>query len=565
MNNLLDIKTPAQAQAWSLKSDYGLDNHGLANLHQAYWNLPTAALYEEAIFRREALIAKLGPLVANTGEHTGRSANDKFVVREPNSEGHVWWGQYNRPFAADKFNELFSRLQGYLQGRDLFVQDCYVGADPEYRMPVRIVTEHAWHTLFARNMFILPKTNEEHRRHVPDFTVIDAPGLQGHPADRHDELGHLHRAQLRAAALHHRRHRLRRRDQEVGLHGDELPAAAARACLPMHCSANVGKERRHRAVLRPVRHRQDDALGRPGPRPDRRRRARLERRRRLQLRGRLLRQGDPPVGRAPSREIYATTRRFGTILENVVYRPGHAADRPRRRPHHREHPRLLPARLHPQRRCAAMRGGHPKNIVMLTCDASGVLPPIARLTPEQAMYHFLSGYTAKIAGTEVGLGKEPEITFSACFGGPFMVHHPSVYAELLSEKIQRTASTCWLVNTGWTGGPYGIGKRISIHHTRALLERGLSRRALEGVDYLTDPVFGFEVPKTLRGGAGQACCDPASSWPDKALYMAALPLAGAALRRELQEVRAGLPARRLQGRADARAGGQRAPGAGGVQ
>ena len=177
-NNILDIKTPAQAQAPALKSDYGLENLGLSNLNQVYWNLGTEALYEEAVFRREGKIAKDGPMLVSTGKHTGRSANDKFVVREPSTENHVWWGQYNRPFSPDKFDELYQRLQGYLQGRDIFVQDCYVGADPDYRMPVRIITEFAWHSMFARNMFIVPETNEEARRLTPEFTVIAVPGFQ---------------------------------------------------------------------------------------------------------------------------------------------------------------------------------------------------------------------------------------------------------------------------------------------------------------------------------------------------------------------------------------------------
>lgn len=181
MNNILDIKTPAQSEATALKSDYGLENHGLSNLRMAYWNLPTEALYEEIAFRREARITQLGPIVANTGKHTARSANDKFVVREATTEDKIWWGQYNRPFSPEKFNDLFNRMQGFLQGRDVFVQDCYAGADPNYRMPVRIICEHAWHAVFARNMFILPKTNEEYRRHIPEYTVMAIPSFKGMP------------------------------------------------------------------------------------------------------------------------------------------------------------------------------------------------------------------------------------------------------------------------------------------------------------------------------------------------------------------------------------------------
>ena len=177
MNNILDIKTPAEAQANALRSDFGLEHHGLTNLRKVYWNLPGESLYEESIFRNEGRITQLGPLVVNTGVHTARAASDKFVVRESSTENNIWWGQYNRPYSAEKFNELYSRMQGFLQARDIFVQDCYAGADPNYRLSIRIITEHAWHSLFARNMFLLPKSSDEYRRHVPDFTVIAVPEL----------------------------------------------------------------------------------------------------------------------------------------------------------------------------------------------------------------------------------------------------------------------------------------------------------------------------------------------------------------------------------------------------
>jgi len=514
MNNLLDIKTPAQAQASALKSDYGLDNIGLTNLRQAYWNLPTEALYEEIIFRNEAKITLQGPIVAKTGQHTGRSVNDKVIVREPTSEQNVWWGQYNRPFAPEKFDELFGRIQGFLQGRDLFVQDCYVGADSEHRMPIRIITELAWHSLFARNMFILPKTNEEYRRHIPEFTVLAVPSFKGIP--QIDQTGTNTFITLNF-------------DQHLCIIGNSAYAGEIKksiftiqnyllplqGVMPMHCSANQGKDG-------------DVAIffGLSGT-------------------GKTTLSADPQRGLigddehgwndygvfnfeggcyakviqlSPTAEpqIYATTRRFGTILENVVYDPVTRTidldDESITENTRASYPLEYIDNALPEK-----RGGHPKNVILLTCDASGVMPPVARLTPEQAMYQFISGYTSKLAGTEVGLGKEPEITFSTCFGGPFMVHHPYVYADLLRKKILRYGAHCWLVNTGWVGGPYGVGKRISIRHTRAILNAALCGKLLNA-EYTTDPLFGFQIPKTCPDVPSDVL-NPASSWPSKEAYM----------------------------------------------
>jgi phosphoenolpyruvate carboxykinase (ATP) len=511
--NLLDIKTPAQAQALALKSDYGLENLGLANLNQVYWNLPTEALYEEAIFRREGRISREGPMLVSTGKHTGRSANDKFVVREPSTESHIWWGQYNRPFSPEKFDELYHRLQGYLQGRDIFVQDCYVGADPEYRMPVRIVTEYAWHSMFARNMFIPPETNEECRRLVPEFTVIAVPGFQA--LQQIDQTASQTFIVLNFAS----------RVCIIGntQYGGEIKKSIftvmnyllpLQGVMPMHCSANIGADN-------------DAALffGLSGT-------------------GKTTLSADPTRGLigddehgwsdsgvfnfeggcyakvialSPSAEpeIHACTHRFGTILENVPLDPVTRVidlNDDKIENTRASYPLHFIANAVPEK-----RGGHPKNVVLLTCDASGVMPPIARLTPEQAMYQFISGYTAKVAGTEMGMGKEPEITFSACFGGPFMVHHPSLYADLLARKMRRYGATCWLLNTGWVGGPYGVGKRISIKHTRAILNAALSGK-LDHVEFLTDPVFGFQVPKTCEG-VPDSVLVPANSWPDQKEYI----------------------------------------------
>ncbi len=513
MNNLLDIRSPAQAEASRLKSDYGLENHGLTNLHAVYWNLPGPALYEEITFRREARMAHLGPVVVDTGAHTSRSANDKFITREAASADKVWWGEYNRPCSAEKFDDLLSRLQGFLQGRDVFVQDCYIGADPTFRLPVRIITEYAWHSLFARCMFILPEHREEYRQHVPDFTVICAPGFKAHEpidATRTSTVIALNFEQ-RLCIIGDSAYSGEIKKSVFTLMNYLLPLEGV---MTMHCSANQGPDG-------------DVALffGLSGT-------------------GKTTLSADPARGligddehgwsddgvfnfengcyakviqlsSSAEPQIYAAIHRFGALLENVIYDPVTRKidldDDSITENTRASYPLDYIANAIPSK-----RGGHPKNIILLTCDAQGVLPPIARLTPDQALYHFISGYTSKIAGTEVGLGQEPEITFSTCFGAPFMVHHPMVYADLLKRKMTRYGATCWLLNTGWVGGPYGVGKRISIRYTRDLLNAALTGQ-LATVEYYPDPVFGFEVPKCCPG-VPESVLYPASAWPSEEEY-----------------------------------------------
>ena len=513
MNNLLKIKTPAQDQAKALSSDFRLSNQGLTNLNNVYWNLPGEALYEEIIFRGEGRITHQGPVVVNSGKHTARAAQDKYIVREPSTEENIWWGEYNRPISAAQFNEIYSRMQGYVQGRDLFVQDCYAGADPSYRLPVRIIAEYAWHSLFARNMFVLPQTREEYRQHIPEFTVLCVPSFKAFsPIDS------TRSSTVIAIDF----------SQRLCLIGDSAYGGEIKksiftvmnyllpleGVMTMHCSANQGDAG-------------DTALffGLSGT-------------------GKTTLSADPSRGligddehgwsdegvfnfeggcyakviqlsSSAEPQIYAATQRFGTILENVIHdditRYIDLDD-----PTITENTRASYPLHFIDNAIEGKRGGHPKNIIFLTCDAQGVMPPISRLTPEQAIYHFISGYTSKVGGTEVGLGEEPEITFSACFGAPFMVHHPMYYGDLLRRKMERYGVNCWLLNTGWTGGPYGVGKRISIRYTRGLLEAALNGALLD-VDYYTDPIFGFEVPKTCPN-VPESVLYPAESWSSEQEY-----------------------------------------------
>lgn len=515
MNNILNIKTPAQEQASALKSDFGLDNHGLANLRIAYWNLPTEALYEEITFRQEAKITRRGPVVANTGKHTARSANDKFIVKEPTTEERIWWGQYNRPCSPEKFNDLYNRLQGFLQGRDVFVQDCFAGADPNYRLPVRIITELAWHSHFVRNMFILPETNEEYRRHVPEFTIICAPSFKGIPqidGTASNTFIALNFAQ-KLCIIGNTAYAGEIKKSVFTILNFLLPLDGV---MPMHCSANIGDDKDDAAIFFGL-----SGTGKTTLSADPSRRLIGDDEHGWSDEGVFNFEGGcyaKVIQLSPSAEpqIYATTEMFGTILENVPFDPVTRMidldDDSITENTRASYPLEFIANAVPEK-----RGGHPKNIILLTCDASGVMPPIARLTPEQTMYQFISGYTSKIAGTEVGLGKEPEMTFSACFGGPFMVHHPAFYADLLRRKIERYKVHCWLVNTGWVGGSYGIGKRISIKYTRALLNAALSGKLLD-VKFKKDPVFGFEIPASCDG-VPESVLSPAESWPDKDAYM----------------------------------------------
>jgi phosphoenolpyruvate carboxykinase (ATP) len=515
MNNLLNIKTPGESIAQARKADFNLSNQGISNLRLAYWNLPFEALQEESVFRGEGATADLGPYIVNTGKHTARSANDKFVVRETDSEGHVWWGVYNRPYAIEKFDGLYGRMLGFMQGKDVFVQDVYAGADPNYRLPVRIVTQLAWHGMFVRNMFLLPQSLEEYKRFVPEFTIIAMPDFKAVPGidNTNSETFIILSFEKKLAIIGNTAYAGEMKKSVFTILNYLLPLQGV---LSMHCSANVSPTDPNDVAL---------FFGLSGT-------------------GKTTLSADPTrrligddehgwsddgifnfeggcyakvigLSEAAEPQIYATTRLYGTILENVPFDPVtryiDLNDDTLTENTRASYPLEFIDNAVPEK-----KAGHPKNIVLLTCDASGVMPPIARLTPNQALYQFISGYTSKVAGTEVGLGKEPEITFSACFGGPFMVHHPYFYAELLKRKIERFGVTCWLVNTGWVGGPYGVGKRISIKHTRALLNAALNGK-LDKVEYYKDPIFGFEVPKTCPD-VPDSVLEPWSAWSSRAEY-----------------------------------------------
>ena len=508
MSKYLKFETPATGQAKDLKSRYGLSNHGLTHLDRVFWNLPEAALYEEATIRKEGNVVGGGPLVVNTGKWSARAAQDKYVVREASTEDKIWWGEYNRPYEPEKFDALFGRVQAYLQDEELFVQDCYAGADPEYRMPIRIITEDAWQSLFARNMFITPETQDEYQNHVPEFTLIAVPSFKVDPridGTRTDTAIIINFAKRLVLVCN-------------SSYGGEIKKSIftvmnfllpMREVLAMHCSANVGDEGdgalffglsgTGKTTLSADASRQligDDEHGWSSGGV-------------FNFEGgcyakviRLSAEHEP--------EIFATTRRFGTILENVVY------DKTSRKldlddDRYTENTRAAyPLEFIPNIVPEGMVTSHPKNVILLTCDAQGVLPPISRLDSEHAVYHFISGYTSKIAGTEIGLGIEPEIAFSACFGAPFMVHHPFTYADMLRARMAQHGATCWLVNTGWVGGGFNVGKRISIRHTRNLLNAALDGR-LNEVEYRKDKLFGFDVPLSCPDVPVEVL-DPSTSW-----------------------------------------------------
>ncbi|HXW08481.1 MAG TPA: phosphoenolpyruvate carboxykinase (ATP) [Vicinamibacterales bacterium] len=489
-----------------------LESHGIRNVARVHWNLSVPALYEQAVNRREALISLEGPLVCRTGQHTGRSPNDKFIVQEASSADRVWWSKVNRPIEARAFDLLHQRMATYVEGRELFVQDCYAGADPDYRLAVRIITEQAWHSLFAKHMFIDVPGAIGAPAHVPEFTVIDMPGLYADPSvhGTNSEVFIVLNFARRTVLIGGTSYAGEIKKSIFTVMNYLLPL---RNVLSMHCSANVGPHGdvalffglsgTGKTTLSSDPERRligDDEHGwsEDGV---------------FNIEGgcyakmiRLSADAEP--------QIYATTRRFGTVLENVKMdantRQLDLADDSLTENTRGAYPLEFIDDWVP-----SGQGGHPRNIVMLTADAFGVMPPIARLSPAGAMYHFLSGYTAKVAGTEKGV-TEPKATFSTCFGAPFMVLHPTVYARFLGEKIARHDVRVWLVNTGWTGGPYGVGSRMKIAYTRRMIRAALSGE-LDAAPVATDAMFNLDVPQACPGVPPEVFL-PRDTWRDPAAY-----------------------------------------------
>ena len=489
--------------------EHGLDKFGFSELAEVHWNLTAPFLYEHSVNRAEGVIADGGALAVETGKHTGRSAKDKFVVRTPQIEDTIWWDN-NAAMSPEQFDLLKADMLEHAKGKSLFVQDLYGGADPSNRIKARIVAEYAWHSLFIRSMLIRPEL-EELTSYVPDMMVIDLPSFSADP-QRHGCVSET----IIACDL----------VNKVILIGGSSYAGEMKksvfttlnyylpksGVMPMHCSANVGDNNdsaiffglsgtgkttlsadSSRTLIGDDEHGWgDDGI--------------------FNFEGgcyaktiRLSQEAEP--------EIYATTKRFGTILENVVldenrmpdYDDGSLTENARC---------AYPMHFIPNA-SATGRAPHPKNIIMLTADAFGVLPPISKLTPAQAMFHFLSGYTAKVAGTEKGV-EGTQATFSTCFGAPFMPRHPSEYGNLLRSLIAKHGATCWLVNTGWTGGAYGTGSRMPIKATRKLLSEALNGN-LNNAEFRTDQNFGFEVPVSVDD-VDDGILNPRETWADKDAY-----------------------------------------------
>ena len=489
--------------------DIGLQ--GFTDPGTLYWNLSVPQLYEEALRRHEGALSKDGPLVVLTGKHTGRSASDKFIVRDGETDGKVWW-QNNKAMTPEHFDTLYRDMLAYLKGRDLFIKDLFGGADTTHRIGVRIITEYAWHSLFVHQLLIRPSA-EQLENFAPDFTIIDVPSFAADPARHGSASGTVIAVDFtrKLVLIGGTSYAGEMKKSVFTIMNYLLPA---KGVMSMHCSANVGKDGKA-AIFFGLSGTGKTTLSADASRT-------------------LI--GDDETGwsenglfnieggcyakvinlsRAAEPEIYSTTERFGTVLENVVM---NAEDGvlDLNSAKYAENTRAAYPISFIANSSATGRAGHPGNVIMLTADAFGVLPPIAKLTPSQAMYHFLSGFTAKVAGTEKGLGKEPQPTFSTCFGAPFMPRHPSEYGNLLRDLIAQHGSDCWLVNTGWTGGAFGTGSRMPIGVTRALLNAALDG-SLAQAEMRIDPIFGFRVPVSVPG-VSSTILVPRDTWNDKAAY-----------------------------------------------
>lgn len=493
------------------RSDKSLNIHGIINTKSVSWNLSAEPLYEATIRGNYGSLSIGGALVVDTGKHTGRSPKDKFIVKEPSSIDEVWWGPVNQGTDSDTFKNLHHRILSYYQGRDLYVQDLFAGAEESNKLRVRVITDIPWHSLFARNMFIRP-TAEETENFEPDLVILHAPYLHASPSrdNTNSETAIMMNFAEKIVLISGSVYAGEIKKSVFSYLNYTLPA---KGILPMHCSANSGKSG-DVAIFFGLSGTGKTTLSADGTRT-------------------LI--GDDEHGWSDSGvfnfeggcyakvinlsaeaepEIFAASHRFGAVLENVVMDP-----------HSRQINLFDDSKTENTRSCYPIdfipniepsgSGGQPKNIVMLTADAFGVLPPISSLSAEQAMYHFLSGYTARLAGTEKGV-TEPEATFSTCFGAPFMPRHPSIYAKMLGERIQKSGAKCWLVNTGWSGGAYGTGQRMQISYTRSMVRAALGGH-LTNVDSKPDPHFGVLVPSSCPDVPIDVL-DPRSTWQDKTAY-----------------------------------------------
>ena len=512
-------------------SRFDLSKHSLDGLREARWNLTEAQLVERAIQQQEGHLTSDGALVVKTGKYTGRSPRDRFIVCDETTESAVDWGAVNKKILPEQFERLYDRIKQYLNGKEVFVQDCFGGAHEEYALPIRVVSELAWHSLFAKQLFVRPDPSST-SNHNPEFTVVCVPGVTADPAtDGTNSEAFICLSFTRKMVI-------------IGgtLYAGEMKKAIfsvlnfllpERGVFPMHCSANVGADDQS-ALFFGLSGTGKTTLSAD---PDRR------------LVGddehgwsdtgifnfeggcyakciRLSKENEPQIWSAI---------RFGAVVENVVYDPStrivdfdDASIT--------ENTRVAYPVEFIDNALVPGVAGHPSNVVFLTADAFGVLPPVSRLTPDQAMYHFMSGYTAKVAGTERGLGNEPAATFSACFGSPFLPRKPSCYAEMLGARLRKHQATCWLVNTGWVGGGFGVGKRMDLPYTRAMLAAALSG-ALDNADFVPHPIFGVTVPRSCPGVPGDKL-DPRAMWADSATY----DEAAVGLSRRFQENFAGFSA-----------------------
>ncbi len=495
-------------------SEHGFDDVQLKNVKRVFWSQSPAELVEHALARNEGILSSTGALVVDTGIHTGRSPNDKFFVNYGNDDDKILdWGKVNKPISPEHFERLHAKCLAYLQNKDLFVMDVKVGADPAHTVPVRVISEKAWAALFANDLFIR-LTAEEKKTHKPELTILHCPELTADPATDGTVSGTFVIANLtkNLILIGGTSYCGEIKKSVFTILNYLLPKAGV---MPMHCSANLGKDG-DVAIFFGL-----SGTGKTTLSSDVDRRLIGDDEHGWSDSGVFNFEGGcyaKMIDLNPEFEpiIYGATRRFGTVLENVILDPVTREpdffDGSRTENTRGAYPIYFVENYVPEG-----YGGHPTNVFFLTADAFGVLPPIAKLTEAQAKYYFLAGYTSKLAGTEKGLGSEPQATFSACFGAPFMPLHPSVYANLLGEKIREHKTNVWLINTGWTGGPYGVGKRFKLPYTRAMVRAAILGE-LNNVETVTDEIFGLHLPVHCPGVPDEVL-QPQMTWSDKAAYV----------------------------------------------